>query len=344
MSHQHKKVPSLWKPGEIKEIRYWADYQQDWTALIPPLRKYKLEKVDFLSIPGDAPKDFITDCEYRPGYRSRQQRHEQHIAKVGSKFYPNESITEHLITRIGQLYGLKVAESKLRTVAGQVRFMSKYFLKRQSEQLTHGAEIYELCLGKENYQQIADKRIERDYFTFQMTCEAVADVFPEAAEKITGGFVEMLTFDALIGHNDRHPYNWGIIVPLYKRRPPRFSPVYDTARALFWNVPERRVRQMLSDEMQFFSYVANCAPPVGWDRAAKIDFFRLLGLIWRRFEPYRKNVAKFLGQSPLQQTVAMIDEEFASLMSAERRALIKKCLLLRQHFLTEAVAEAAREE
>ncbi|MCI0524090.1 MAG: HipA domain-containing protein [Acidobacteria bacterium] len=343
---RHGKGKSALRPrqSEKKEIKYWSDYQLDWDSLIPLLRNYKLEKVDFLSITGDAPKDFVTDSEYRPGHRSRRQRQESYIAKVGSKFYPNESITEHLITRIGQIYGLKIADSKLRIVAGQVRFMSKYFLNRSSEQLTHGAEVFELCLGKENYKEIADKKIESEYFTFQMTVEAIKDAFPGFEDEIVAGFVEMLTFDALIGHNDRHPYNWGVIVPLYKKQPPHFSPVFDTARALFWNVPERRIRQMITDQMQLVKYVTNCAPPIGWDHETKIDFFRLVGLIWGRFEQYRKNIEKFLGQEPLKQTSEMVVEEFGLLMSAERRELIKRCLHLRQHFLNEAVVEFGRRE
>src|SRR5215213_1273535 len=189
------------KKSYCKEIRYAADYQLGWARLIPALKNYTLDRVDFLSIAGDAPKDFITDSEYRPGHRSRRQRRESYIAKVGSKFYPNESITEHLLTRVGQIYGMRIAESKLRLIDGQVRFMSKYFLNRQSEQLTHGAEIYELCLGKENYKEIADNKAERDFFTFQITCEEINNAFPSHGEKIMAGYVEMLTFDALIGHN-----------------------------------------------------------------------------------------------------------------------------------------------
>ncbi len=221
-----------------KPIKYFADYQLEWESLIPTLRKYHLEKVDFLSITGDAPKDFITDSEYRPGYRSHSQKRESYIAKVGSKFYPNESIVEQMITRIGQTYGLKIADSKLRMVAGQVRFMSKFFLKREVEQLTHGAEIFAFSLGKENYAELRDEKKESEYFTFQMTEEAIKESFPGYEQKIMEGFVEMLTFDALIGHNDRHPYNWAVIVPI-KKGTPRFSPVYDTARAFFWNKLER---------------------------------------------------------------------------------------------------------
>jgi hypothetical protein len=320
-----------------KQIKYWSDYQQDWEVLIPTLRHYTLEQVNFLSITGDAPKDFVTDSEYRPGHRSRRQRRESYIAKVGSKFYPNESIVEQLITRIGQTYALQIADSKLRIVAGQVRFMSRYFLRRQAEQLTHGAEIYELSVGKEQYAALADNKQEREFFTFQMTREAIGYAFPDLQDKLTASYVEMLTFDALIGHNDRHPYNWGIIVPLRKNRAPRFAPVYDTARALFWNVPESRMRQMLQDPNQLESYVRKCAAPIGWDAEQKVDFFRLIGLIWCHFAAYRKNIEKFLSDTPLKKSLALLDKEFGALMSAERCELIKRCLHLRRQRLLETV-------
>ncbi len=335
-----RKTTSRNKSAEVdlKEIRYWCDYQLDWKTLIPRLKDYSIETVKFLSIAGDAPKDFITDSEYRPGHRSRQQRTESYIAKVGSKFYPNESIIEQLITRIGEICGLNIAESKLRLVDTQIRFMSKYFLDRRDEQLTHGAEVYELCLGKENYAEIADNKAERDFFTFQMTREAIHDVFAAHTEKIVKGYVEMLTFDALIGHNDRHPYNWGVIVPIRKARAPRFSPVYDTARALFWNIPEERVHRMLSDANQIEKYVENCLPPIGWDGEQNVDFFRLIGLIWANFKDYRNNIEKFLPENLLELTKKMVEKEFGHLISAERRELIKRCLHLRQRKLCNALS------
>lgn len=327
-----------------KPIKYPADFQLAWEHLIPTLRKYQLETVDFLSITGDAPKDFVTDSEYRSGHRSHRQKRDHYIAKVGSKFYPNESIVEQMITRIGQTYGLRIADSKLRMVAGQVRFMSKFFLKREVEQLTHGAEIFAYSIGKENYVELQENKKERDYFTFQMAEEAIKESFPGYEQKIMQGFVEMLTFDALIGHNDRHPYNWGVIVPI-KKGAPRFSPVYDTARAFFWNVPEPRVRQMLSDQQQLGKYISNCYPPIGWDTEQNVAFFRLIGLIWHHFARYRRNIDKFLSNVPLTNTLKMIDKEFSHLMSAERRELIKRCLHQRQQLLMQTVAEfRAKEE
>jgi hypothetical protein len=338
--HRNKRISAVRKRENYeKEIKYLCDYQQNWTQLVPPLHSYTLDKVDFLSITGDAPKDFVTDREYRPGHRARRERRVSYIAKVGSKFYPNESIVEQFITRIGQQFDLRIADSKLRIINNQVRFMSKYFLNRHSEQLTHGAEIFELCLGKENYAELAEQKIEREYFSFQMAEEAIKEAFPSFEKKIIPGFVEMLTFDALIGHNDRHPYNWGVVVPISKKYAPYFSPVFDTARALFWNIPERRLQKYFTNSASLEAYIKGCKPPLGWDSELNVDFFRLIGLIWSEYVPYRGNIEKFLVELPLKETLEILDKEFGFLMSEERRMLIKKCLTLRQQYLCRSVNE-----
>jgi hypothetical protein len=332
---KHLKVP---RENNTRAVKYDSDYQIEWQTVIPSLRKYELKIISFLTVMGDAPKDFTSDKEYRKGHRTRRDRTERFIAKVGSKFYPNESITEQLITRIGECFQLRIAQSKLRMIDGQVRFMSKYFLSSNSEQLTHGAEIFESCLGKQEYREIADQRIESEYFSFQMACEAVKHAFPQHHVEIIRGLVEMLAFDALIGHNDRHPYNWGVIVPLDRIRSPRFSPIYDTARALFWNKSERYIERVLSDKRPLLEgYVRKCTPPMGWDGETKVDFFGLIGLIWDRFKPYRLNIEKLLTVAPLEKSIECIDKEFRDLMSANRRELIKRCLRMRQRFLCEAV-------
>src|SRR5215813_6459185 len=106
----HRSQP---RTSARKAIRRFADYQIPWSSAIPALRRYTFKGVGDLSIPGDAPKDFVLDREYRPGHRTKRERTGAYIAKLGSKFYPNESITEHLVTRIGQIYGLEIADSKL---------------------------------------------------------------------------------------------------------------------------------------------------------------------------------------------------------------------------------------
>src|SRR5579862_6414066 len=96
------------------------------------------------SIGGAAPKVFVVMETPRPF-------EESYIAKAPSK--PNstacECVTEHLISCIGRLLPLKVAQSRLAVLPGDersasrpdVRFMSRVFLRHGVEHLRHGIEL-----------------------------------------------------------------------------------------------------------------------------------------------------------------------------------------------------------
>lgn len=64
--------------------------------------------LDERPVVGDAPKDFIAVYQYRGvGVRRDDWRtRPQYIAKVGHQYYPAESITEQLMTRLWQVCGL----------------------------------------------------------------------------------------------------------------------------------------------------------------------------------------------------------------------------------------------
>jgi hypothetical protein len=56
----------------------------------------------------------------------------------------------------------------------------------------------------------------------------------------------MLAFDALIGAPDRHATNWGVVVSLAEPgRPRRFAPLFDTARGLFREHTDEKLRAIL---------------------------------------------------------------------------------------------------
>lgn len=82
-----------------------SDYQIEWGKFVLELEErsiVKWEQVSFLSVMGDAPKDFITDREEQILQRTRKIPFNRYIAKVGSKFYPIESVVEQYLTHVGQ--------------------------------------------------------------------------------------------------------------------------------------------------------------------------------------------------------------------------------------------------
>ncbi|MEM7657180.1 MAG: hypothetical protein AAF399_13685, partial [Bacteroidota bacterium] len=134
-----KKVPLIARSG-VKESQVLGK--------IPSLRSgYYLLLNN--AIGGDAPKDFIQVYQYGIGRKNTPSTWPRYIAKVGHKWYPMESITEHLLNEIGNALGVRMAESLLRMAHGQLRFLSRFFLKK-NQSLTHGAEIYSAYLGEQD--------------------------------------------------------------------------------------------------------------------------------------------------------------------------------------------------
>ncbi len=243
-----QKRPKKPRPAKVevplKPIRYTSDYQRDWERHIERLRQGRFI-IENREIHGDAPKDFLRVWELTPGrasYPNKPGKWPGYIAKVGSKWYPVESVTEHLITRIGQVCGVNITDSRLCIVGKQVRFLSRYFLDDSCERLIHGLDLFRRYLDEETIDAIASNRREREEYTFDTILEILSDLFPQQALTLQEEFVKMLGFDAFVGNNDRHPMNWGIIVPVAGRGRIRFAPIYDRRAACFGTNRSRKPR------------------------------------------------------------------------------------------------------
>jgi HipA-like C-terminal domain len=316
----------------VDPVKFYADYQLNWAALIPPLRRgrFLIEEAQNLSIHGDAPKFFVKAKEYREGHPTRGPGDwPKYIAKVGSKWYPIESITERLIARIGECFAFVVAESDLRMIGRQVRFMSRYFLRPQ-EQLAHGVEIFaQYVEDRAMIEEIAASRLEQEFYTFQTVSKMIAATFPRQCDLIMVGLVEMIAYDAIVGNNDRHPANWGIVVGVRRDVEPRFSPIFDTARGLFWNCSEGTVRRMAKEPAAFDAYVRKCYPQIGWDGVRRVNHFELIQRIWGEFPQYRPVLARLTDGMGVAAACRVVVGEFGHLLSNERLTLIQKCLTRR---------------
>lgn len=317
-----------------EQILHHSGFGEIPLSLVAPVRNGKYRVCD-QAIMGDAPKDFIQIYRYGQGRRSSPQKWPAFIAKVGHKWYPNESITEQLLTEIGELLGLRMAQSELRLVNGQLRLCSRYFLNA-GESLVHGAELFIGYLeDKELVRQIEDQNEARTFFTFQFVEDALLNRFPNESYEIHEDFVRMLTFDAIVGNNDRHYYNWGVVVHPEGLAKPRFSPIYDTARALFWNMSDARVAEMVNGpdyHKRLKKYAEKSRPKIGWETCLDINHFELIGKIARASENCAEIVRKLTTQPFLERVEGLLeDTKFVRLLTFERRKAILDCLRFRLH-------------
>ena len=310
------------------EIKHRSGFEVDrLQGVIAPLRKSYYYVKD-QPVGGDAPKDFIRVYEPGEGRRNSPRDWPAHIAKVGHKWYPAESITEQLMTVIGETLGIRMAQSQLALGEGQIRFLSRYFLGKD-ESLDHGAQIVAGYLADEPFvKAIEAQGIERDIITFQDLCDAIRTRFPSNYREILPDFVRMIGFDALVGNQDRHLYNWGVISDTRGVRPPRFSPIYDTARGLFWNESEVGLARFGRSETALDKYIRTASPLIGWDlRSGEIpNHFGLIRTVITCDAYYGPVLEPMGGPKALASIGKQIDEKFSRLLSEPRRHLIKECL------------------
>ena len=298
---------------------------------VPTIGEESYRVRDDMNISGDAPKDFIEV------YDDVRAEWVSYVAKVGHKWYPNELITEYLLNRIGETLGFRVAASRLTRIGNQIRFLSEYFLD-EDQQLVHGAELYaEYLSDRALVEEVERKGLARDLFTVQFTQAAIAKAFPAEQEAIMEGFRQMLLYDALVGNNDRHFYNWGVIQQLSGERP-YFAPVYDTARGLFWNNAEEKVVSLATngDQRWLEKYVTNSRPKIGWEGLTNPNHLQLIRAMVGQ-EAVRHGFRAWLDTDKFADCLRMIDIEFGTLLSEARLKIVKDCLQWRFELLTEMI-------
>lgn len=298
-----------------------------WRRHVQALRQGRYYVTD-QAVAGDAPKDFIRVYEFGLGRRIKPETWPAFIAKVGHKWYPAESATEQLMTRIGECLGIRVADSRLMHADNQIRFLSRYFLHKD-EILVHGAEIVAGYLEDEEFvHDVENEQAESEIFTFPVLRTAIETRFPGEKIGILRDLVRMIAFDALVGNQDRHLYNWGVITHARGSRRPVFSPVYDTARGLFWNSSDAGLSRF-ENAAGLEKYVMAAHPLIGWEDDPKLNHFKLVENIALSDLALHSELCSIDTAGALARIGMVIDTEFRELLSRRRRTLIKKTLEVR---------------
>jgi hypothetical protein len=147
----------------------------------------------------------------------------------------------------------------------------------------------------------------------------------------------MLLHDALIGNNDRHMYNWGVVSSITDEHPPYFSPIYDSARGLFWNNDEKKVvglhqHAKTNPKKVLKKYFENSMPKIHWEEYGDVNHFELITLIIIKddYPEYGKKIKYKFTSIPFEKALNRISEEFNYLLSKERLELI--LLLLNERY------------
>lgn len=305
---------------------------------IPVLRPRNV-RISTATVGGDAPKRMCRIYRYERGGLIRRDRVTTwplYIAKTAEKYHPIEGVTEYLINSIGVALGLPMNEFALYRYDGTIWFCSRYFLRpSRSETLLHGTEICgDYLQDHEMAKAIADDaRDARQLFTFEFVREAIRAVFPDEAEALVESLFRVLVFDCLLGNNDRHFYNWGVILNPYTGEVGGLAPVYDSSRGLFWNVPDATIRRKASGRGGLDAYVEkyarNTRPRITCEASTAVNHSELLRYLTRDSYRLRHIAAAMMTDEKQALALSVIEEVGSRLLSDFRVSVITKLVTLR---------------
>ncbi len=254
-----------------------------------------------------------------------------YIAKFGKKFYPVESITEHLFTVLGKALGLEMAETQLCIIEGQLRLASKNFLSK-NERLFHGADLLSQYLGDDDFiNLINDTKMDGELFSCEDARNAIDKVFPSESYELLCKFDQMLVLDCILGVNDRHYYNWGIITDITGVQSARFAPLFDTSRGLLWNYTEQQLAKYVKgvDRKKFIEkYVNGSRAQLSVTNLNKPSHFELIEKLSSAV-PGIRHEAEVILHNAEDRILGALYHGFERLLSENRIKLIEEILRTR---------------
>ncbi len=279
----------------------------------------------------------------------------RYIAKLGGRNSDLEVMTEYAIYLVGRSLGVAVAGARIARYRGRLRFLSRYFLeRRRAEELVHGVQLFRELYDEHTVRAVqGDVQREQGLFNVQAVQSSFGAHYLHYGNNVEAdlfrGFVMMLTHDAMIGVQDRHHENWGVIVQRGRESaPPRFAPLYDSARGLFCNITDDYLDRFLGPEgdKRLDKYVAGSRPLVGFAGLAPpkgrkhLTHDQLLTALYREYPQYRRLIRSVIARYDARHINSILRRKLSPLCSPKRRLLILACLRKRRDALTRAIDEA----
>jgi hypothetical protein len=182
-------------------------------------------------------------------------------------------------------------------------------------------------------EQIDKNGWSQELLTLSFISQALKEVFQDDSDKIIDDLINLLLFDAMVGNNDRHFFNWGVLRHLKGKHKPYLSPIYDTARGMFWNYTDSSLMSILADEKHLSHHIVkynnNTKPKIGWEGEKAINHFQLVENIIKNDMcsiPYLKNL---FSNDNLNKAISILYTEFNELITPPRKQLIVRNLQYR---------------
>jgi hypothetical protein len=261
------------------------------------------------------------------------------IAKLGATNGRAETFTELFNNQLGEALGFEMAHSGVARLDTEIYFLTRNF-RLPGERLVHGSLMIEEVFGAKGETERIHYKLEQEFYGIDLLKQVIEAFCKQDAEAVFRKFIEMLVFDALIGSMDRHAQNWGVLQQTSLPERFRFSPIFDSARALLWLLPEGKLMGYHNDATMLRRYIDASKPCIGPPRNhPKINACNhfdvvenLLGLCPHLLEAPLARVSR----GAVCSAARLLDSfPYLRYLSSVRRRLMLKVLEIRTEKMTE---------
>jgi hypothetical protein len=240
---------------------------------------------------------------------------------------------------MGEALGFPMAHSGLVYVDGELRFVSKNFLQ-PGESLNHGSILLESFFECDLDKVGKNPWDEQRTYDIELIDDLLRNFCGASYHSVMSGFVEMLVFDTLIGSMDRHMQNWGIVVSTTSPRTHRFAPIFDSARALFWDYDEERLSRISGNEHAMQGYANRARPKIGCAKFGKaVNHFGLVEYLIGRFKDETLQAYSKVTKQNIRKAATIVREyPFRAVFSPLRKNTILRMLEIRSARISSVIA------
>lgn len=222
------------------------------------------EKHEYLGTGGTRDKEVVENPDDHRLYYFKTS------LKKGDKDYTYEFWSEVIASEIGNFLGFDVLKYNVAANGPQLGCLSKLMIDTTVERLDEG---YKWLIRHQRSYNTED----REAYTFQLIDDTLKTIFPD--KRFTENLISTIVLDCIIGNEDRHQENWGIIVTNTIARPPRnsflkkpqvqtssykFAPIYDSGSSLGRELSDGKVNQILQDSVQLEAYINRGKSEIHW--------------------------------------------------------------------------------
>jgi len=265
--------------------------------------------------------------------RHRERPNHFYIAKFGNKNGKIEILTELFDNQLGMSLGFEMAHSGLARLDDDLYFVTRNF-RGEQERLVHGSLMVEQVFAAPKATEQIPHTDEQSFYTIDAMREVIYAFGGKDGDTVFQHFVDMLVFDALIGCMDRHAQNWGVLQTTTEPESRRLAPIFDSARAFFWDIPDGRLARYESTEALFGKYIENSRPCIGPEpNHPKINECNHFDLVENLMKLYPHQTTVAVGKIPsdpgLEAAKILRGFPFENAFSSLRKRLILRTLATR---------------